>query len=128
MAISQNVYKTPSGNCYHTEYCSSIENTSTIITLEDAVTKFSLKPCKRCNPPVNYNYQLNFSKAKNNTEYNCKSQQCRGTAKTTKQRCKSKTKNCNGYCARHNPDNAGKANKVNQPENRYGKVKKKSKY
>jgi methylphosphotriester-DNA--protein-cysteine methyltransferase len=45
------VYITKSGEKYHTENCSSLRNSKTAITLEEAVLQ-GYEPCQRCNPPI----------------------------------------------------------------------------
>ncbi len=103
VCLSQTVYKTPSGEKYHTKHCRHIENTNHNMTMTEAITKYGLSPCSQCNPP--YNPSLTVSKSSVNDDYKCESQQCKGYAKTTKTRCRHSTRNCNGYCANHDPTN-----------------------
>lgn len=96
------VYKTPSGDRYHLATCNHVNNVSTKLTLEDAVNKFGLTPCKICKPPL-----LGISVPPDIGEGKpvgiCNSTQCNGLTKQNL-RCKHRTKMCNGYCFQHNPD------------------------
>ena len=44
------VYRTRTGECYHTGSCSYLRSSKIEITLADAVSR-GLRPCSRCNPP-----------------------------------------------------------------------------
>ena len=44
------VYRTRTGECYHTGSCSYLRSSKIEITLADAVSR-GLRPCSQCNPP-----------------------------------------------------------------------------
>ena len=97
------VYKTPSGKKYHLESCNHVNNVSTRLTIEEAVNKFGLTPCKRCKPPILGGLGIASVKGKDKSVGACATTQCNGLTKQNL-RCKHKTKLCNGYCFQHNPD------------------------
>ena len=45
------VYKTKTGDCYHTSSCSSLKKSKIEISLQDAIIS-GLKACSKCNPPL----------------------------------------------------------------------------
>lgn len=45
------VYRTKTGECYHTKSCSYLKKTSFTLTLQEAVN-MGLRPCSRCHPPT----------------------------------------------------------------------------
>lgn len=98
---SQFVYKTPSGAKYHRYTCRMVDNVSKKVSLENAITKHILKPCKICSPPIKAG---NISSYANNNKAvgKCTSVQCSGVTKKGN-RCRHKTRLCNGYCYQHNP-------------------------
>lgn len=104
---AQKVYKTPSGEKYHTAVCKSVKNVSEEIALSEA-KKIGLTPCEICKPN---NENLNFVSNPNSSlgiksneakGQNSVATQCKGITKKGN-RCKNKTKNKNGYCFQHEP-------------------------
>lgn len=98
---SQTVYKTPSGKKYHTENCRTVKNTSTAISVTEAL-QIGLEPCKICRPSAGSVQRFasdgnTVSGEKNTTT------QCLGTTKKGT-RCKHRTKIANGYCFQHQPE------------------------
>jgi hypothetical protein len=103
--MAQQVFKTPSGEKYHTATCRYVKNVSEGLTVEAALER-GLSPCSQCNPPTTA--RQGASSAGNGT-LGIKSSEAKGTAtavqckgKTkTGARCQRKTKNANGYCFQH---------------------------
>lgn len=93
---AQYVYKTKTGEKYHKESCHYLKHSKAKISLEDAVKKYGLEACKVCKPPK----PKQSTSTTRTSGTNCETVQCKG--KTRKgDRCKRKTKNCNGYCYQH---------------------------
>lgn len=99
---SQYVYKTPSGAKYHRYTCRMVDNVSKKISLKNAIIKHGLKPCKICSPPTQEGMTSPYS-GSNKAVGKCTSVQCAGTTKKGN-RCKHRTRMCNGYCYQHNPE------------------------
>ena len=105
MVFSQTVYKTPSGEKYHTASCRYVKNVSESMTVEQA-QKRGLSACSQCKP------NSSASSSKSNGALGIKqgeaqgtkseSTQCLGTTKAGS-RCKHMTRNKNGYCHQHEP-------------------------
>ncbi len=96
-ADAQKVYRTPSGNCYHTAVCRTVKNVSTALSLSVAA-KQGLRACKICKP-------TNVQPAgtyKNPSGTQQGTSQCRGITKAGS-RCKHKTSMGNVYCFQHQP-------------------------
>lgn len=96
-AVSQSVYKTPSGKKYHLSSCRMVENVSEKISVEEAVT-LGLDPCKICKPaaaPVRM-------QASGKEQGQSSTTQCKGLTKAGN-RCKHMTRIANGYCYQHQP-------------------------
>ncbi len=102
LANSQFVYKTPSGSKYHLTSCKHVNNVSKRMTVDEAINKYYLSPCKICNPPVPKG-ALFLQSEKDKAVGACDVRQCLGETKS-KARCKRKTRLCNGYCFQHNPN------------------------
>lgn len=104
---AQKVYKTPSGERYHTATCKSVKNVSEEIEITKA-KKLGLTPCKICNPnngTANFVSNSDSSLGIKSNEVkgeNSVASQCKGTTQKGN-RCKNKTKNKNGYCHHHEP-------------------------
>ena len=103
VAIGQTVYKTPSGEKYHTATCRYVKNVSESMSVEQAKKK-GLTPCSQCKPGIAKNSSgsstglgIKANEAKGSTS---QSTQCKGTTKAGT-RCKHMTKNKNGYCHQH---------------------------
>lgn len=99
--FSQTVYKTPSGQKYHTSTCRYVKNVSNSLSLTEAKSN-GLSACSQCNPnQIQNRNALNLgikpSEAKGVT---FEAKQCKGKTKTGL-RCKRRTKNKNGYCFQH---------------------------
>src|SRR5690606_3186167 len=105
MVIGQTVYKTPSGQKYHTATCRYVKNVSTKLTVADA-RKLGLSPCSQCRP--DQAGQSNASSSGRGIRQGegkgvrSTSVRCRGITKAGA-RCKRMTKNVNGYCFQHEP-------------------------
>jgi len=95
----QEVYKTPSGKKYHVATCRMVENVSKKITIDQAILKFGLQPCKICKPPKN-SKGINSSYVANKAVGKAVTKQCIGYTKKGKQ-CKHRTSIGNGYCYQH---------------------------
>jgi len=101
---AQKVYKTPSGQKYHTAVCKFVKNVSEELSIAEA-QKRGLTPCKECNPN---SHQISNFTTKNDlgiksNEVKGERQQaiqCKGTTQKGN-RCKRMTKNKNGYCFQH---------------------------
>ena len=101
---AQKVYKTPSGEKYHTSVCKFVKNVSEELSVAEALKK-GLTPCKECNP--NSNQISNFT-TKNDLEIKSnevkgekqQATQCKGITQKGN-RCKRMTKNKNGFCFQH---------------------------
>jgi len=103
---AQTVYKTPSGEKYHTSTCRYVKNVSESMRISQAKGK-GLSPCSQCNPNSSNTYKSSNSsssglgiksgEAQGKTTY---ATQCKGWTKK-KVRCKNTTKNKNGYCHHH---------------------------
>lgn len=108
-AYSQGTYyKTRSGAKYHYEYCQYVKNKERIsITLTQAC-QLKLDPCKKCKPTA-HSSDCRTNPPPPPPSPPCTSVQCHGTTKKG-QRCRNKTRNCNGYCYAHNPSNYTDAN------------------
>lgn len=101
-ALSQSVYKTPSGKKYHLATCRMVKNVSKQITLQEA-TKLGLGPCSICKPPsAASNASVDNLKSTTKAQGTAKGVQCKGITKAGK-RCKHLTKIANGYCFQHQP-------------------------
>ncbi len=101
---AQKVYKTPSGQKYHTAVCKFVKNVSEELSISQAQKK-GLTACKVCNPNSS-----EISKFTNESGLGIKSNEAKGVAPQTTQckgktqkgnRCKRMTKNKNGYCFQH---------------------------
>ncbi len=97
--IAQFVYKTPSGKKYHLYTCRFVKNVSQKISLNNAIKKYGLTPCKVCKPPTAVTGYTPFD-SRNKAVGECVSVRCRGTTQKGT-RCKRRTKMCNGYCFQH---------------------------
>jgi len=96
---AQEVYRTPSGKKYHLSTCRMVENVSKKNTINNAISKYGLRPCKICKPPVVTTVSKSLY-ASNKAVGKAKTIQCIGyTKKGT--RCKHKTSLGNGYCFQH---------------------------
>lgn len=102
-AVAQTVYKTPSGEKYHTATCRYVKNVSSKLTVAEA-RKIGLSPCKQCRPDQagsrnvsspGLGIKVGEAKGVRSTSVRCK-----GTTKAGA-RCKRMTKNVNGYCFQH---------------------------
>jgi len=99
VAHAQDVYRTPSGKKYHLSTCRMVENVSKKITINNAISKYGLRPCKICKPPIVAAVSKSLY-ASNKAVGKAKTIQCIGyTKKGT--RCKHKTSLGNGYCYQH---------------------------
>lgn len=103
-ALSQNVYKTPSGSKYHTATCKSVKNVSHKLSRQEARKK-GLAACKICKPDSSIGQGSASARGlgiKSGEAQGTGSQavQCRGTTQKGA-RCKRMTKNSNGYCFQH---------------------------
>lgn len=105
--IAQTVFKTPSGEKYHTATCRYVKNVSESMSIEQA-KKRGLSPCSQCKPSSGSN-----ASTKSNGSLGIKSGEAQGTNSSTTQclgttkagnRCKHMTKNKNGYCHQHEPN------------------------
>ncbi|RZJ33153.1 MAG: hypothetical protein EOO51_14795 [Flavobacterium sp.] len=96
---AQTVYKTPSGQKYHTDNCRTVKNKSEALTVQQAA-ELGLLPCKICKPAVSHN--LVNTKSKTSGE-KPETTQCLGMTKKGT-RCKHRTSIGNGYCFQHQPD------------------------
>jgi hypothetical protein len=92
----QTVYKTPSGEKYHTANCHTVKNVSEQLSVEEAV-KLGLEPCKICKPAGSYSTPQTKKPQGEGTTV-----QCKGTTKVGT-RCKHMTRIANGYCFQHQP-------------------------
>lgn len=101
----QTVFKTPSGEKYHTATCRYVKNVSESMSVEQA-KKRGLSACSQCKP------SSGTSSSKSNGSLGIKSAEAKGSnsesvscAGTTKAgtRCKHQTRNKNGYCHQHEP-------------------------
>lgn len=101
-SFAQSVYKTPSGDRYHLASCKHVNNVALRMTVDEAINKYHLVPCKKCKPPVPKNAVFLHS-GKNKAVGACNATRCNGKTKS-KSRCKRRTKLCNGYCFQHNPN------------------------
>lgn len=102
ISFAQSVYKTPSGDKYHLTTCKHVNNVALRMTVDEAINKYHLSPCKKCKPPVPKN-AIFLHSGKNKAVGACEATRCKG--KTKEQlRCKRRTKLCNGFCFQHNPD------------------------
>ena len=106
--LAQTVYKTPSGEKYHTSTCRFVKNVSHAISISEAKGK-GLSPCSQCNPNASSTYKASSSsssglgiKPGEAQGKNTYATQCKGWTKK-KTRCKNPTKNKNGYCHHHEP-------------------------
>ncbi len=100
-ALSQTVYKTPSGKKYHLENCHTVKNTSEALSISEAID-LGLDACKICKPGSGLRVQ-NF-KTDNQNAVGEKQQTTQCSGKTKKgTRCKHRTKIANGYCFQHQP-------------------------
>ncbi|MGB6084841.1 DUF5763 domain-containing protein [Moheibacter sp.] len=107
LALSQTVYKTPSGEKYHTATCRYVKNVSESMTIEQARRR-GLSACSQCKPGSS----SSSSSASSSNSLGIKSGEaqgstsetvrCKGTTKSGT-RCKHKTRNRNGYCHQHEP-------------------------
>ena len=100
--LSQTVYKTPSGNKFHTSTCRFVKNVSHQLNVEQAYSK-GLSPCSVCKPNIGsvnrispYGLGIKPNEAKGTSS----AVQCKGKTKTGK-RCSRKTRNVNGFCFQH---------------------------
>jgi hypothetical protein len=104
MTFGQTVYKTPSGEKYHTASCRYVKNVSESMSLEEAKRR-GLSACSQCKPSSSTSSKSNGSlgiKAGEVQGTLKESVQCKGTTKAGT-RCKHMTKNRNGYCHQHEP-------------------------
>lgn len=104
--VAQTVYKTPSGEKYHTATCRYVKNVSSKLTVAEARRR-GLSPCMQCRPdqagsrnvsPTGLGIKAGEAKGVRSTSVRCK-----GTTKAGA-RCKRMTKNVNGYCFQHESD------------------------
>ena len=95
----QDVYKTPTGEKYHLSSCRMVKNVSTKLVGADEISKYSLEPCKICNPPVQKSIVKSYTGA-NKAVGESESQQCKGKT-ATGTRCQHMTRIANGYCYQH---------------------------
>lgn len=96
---AQTVYKTPSGEKYHTANCRMVKNVSQAIPLK-TVAQYGLDPCKICKPAVlakTNSLSLIKKPAGEDATKQCKGKTKKGT------RCKHMTSIGNGYCFQHQP-------------------------
>lgn len=105
--LAQTVYKTPSGEKYHTATCRYVKNVSESMSVQQA-KKRGLSPCSQCKPSPGSNASTRSNgslgiKAGEAKGANTESTQCKGTTKAGT-RCKHRTKNNNGYCHQHEPN------------------------
>ena len=105
---AQKVYRTPSGEKYHTATCRYVKNVSNGLDIKDAID-MGLTACSQCNPnrkATIRNTSTSSSglgiKSGEAQGSRIESVQCKGTTKQGL-RCKHKTKNVNGYCHQHEP-------------------------
>lgn len=102
-SFAQTVYKTPSGEKYHTATCRYVKNVSTAMDISEARSR-GLSACKQCNPRQNTstssysNERLGIKS--NEAQGTEKAVQCNGRTKAGK-RCSRMTRNKNGYCFQH---------------------------
>ena len=102
---AQTVYKTPSGNKYHTSTCRFVKNVSHALDIAEARSK-GLTACSVCRPTSSTG-SLGFSSSGSGLGIKpgeargiSSAVQCKGKTKTGA-RCKRTTKNINGYCFQH---------------------------
>jgi len=98
VTFGQTVFKTPSGEKYHTTDCRMVKNKSEALSIADAVS-IGLTPCKICNPGVIQSFKAS-KKAVGEKETTT---QCLGRTKKGT-RCKHMTSIKNGYCYQHQPN------------------------
>ncbi|MEZ4908983.1 MAG: DUF5763 domain-containing protein [Saprospiraceae bacterium] len=103
-AISQRVYKTPSGKRYHLKTCKMVENVSNELICIEEIEKYHLTPCKICKPPVKN--KINFQGPRATPIGKAKTVQCKGITKSGN-RCEHMTSLANGYCYQHTEQNSG---------------------
>ncbi len=94
-AEAQYVYKTPSGEKYHTSSCRTVKNASSRITFTEA-RKLGLDPCKVCKPAIIQGVISNKPAQGQSVTVQCKGQTKAGN------RCRHKT-SIGGYCYQHQP-------------------------
>lgn len=73
------------------------------MTIDEAINKYHLTPCKQCKPPIPHNAIFLHSGAKNKAVGACETVRCNGLTKKNT-RCKHNTRLCNGFCFQHNPE------------------------
>lgn len=101
---SQTVYRTPSGEKYHTATCRYVKNVSHSLSIADA-RKSGLAACSQCRPDGGSTGKSGSGLGIKSGEakgQELSSSRCRGTTKAGA-RCKRTTKNKNGYCFQHEP-------------------------
>jgi hypothetical protein len=102
---AQTVYKTPSGEKYHTATCRYVKNVSEKIEVSSAQQQ-GLSPCSMCKPPIGTATQSDKASSQtlglksNEAQGESKATQCAGKTKSGA-RCKRTTRNSNGYCFQH---------------------------
>ena len=100
--FGQTVYKTPSGNKFHTSTCRFVKNVSHQLSVEQAYSK-GLSACSICKPntgSVNRISPIGLGIKPNEAKGISSAVQCKGKTKTGK-RCSRKTRNVNGFCFQH---------------------------
>lgn len=102
-ALSQNVYKTPSGKKYHLESCRMVVNVSSqLLSITDIAT-YRLEPCKICKPPVRGSVSTN-SLYSSKAAGEAATVRCKGFTQKGLQ-CKRMTRIANGFCFQHTSQN-----------------------
>lgn len=100
--FGQTVYKTPSGNKFHTSTCRFVKNVSNQLSIDQAFAK-GLSPCSICKPSTSSSNRIStggLGIKSNEVKGTSSATQCKGKTKAGA-RCKRTTKNINGYCFQH---------------------------
>lgn len=95
----QTVYRTPSGNKFHTASCRMVKNVSSALSVNKAL-EIGLQPCKICSSGQTSGYGIASTPKKINGID--KGNQCLGRTKKGT-RCKHYTSIGNDYCFQHVP-------------------------